>query len=61
MDPPCVETKAPETLVKYCQEQKVDNCDIFMKQKILVINGTKQDKILLKPKVYDRENLHGIP
>ncbi len=27
------------------------NCDICVKQKILVINDTKQGKILLKPKV----------
>ena len=32
-----------------------------MEQKILVINETKRDKILLKPKVYDQENLCGIP
>ncbi len=37
------------------------NCDICMKQKILVINETKQDKIVLKLKVYDWENLHVIP
>ena len=36
-------------------------CDIFVKQNILAINETTQDKILLKPKVYDQENLHGIP
>ena len=27
----------------------------------MVINDIKWDKILLKPKVYDRENLHGVP
>ncbi len=36
---------------------QLGNCDIFMKRKILVINETKQDEILLKLKVYDRENL----
>ncbi len=36
---------------------KVGNCDIIMKQKILVINEMKQDKILLRPKAYDHENL----
>jgi hypothetical protein len=38
----------------------VGNCDALMKQKILVINKTKRDKILLKPKVYDQGNLRGI-
>jgi len=32
-----------------------------MKRKISVINETKQDKILLNLKVYDQENLLGIP
>jgi hypothetical protein len=35
------------------------DCDICMKQKILVINYMKRDKILLKPKVYDQEDLCG--
>jgi hypothetical protein len=39
---------------------KVGNCDIIVKQKILVINETKRDKILLKLRVYDQENFHGI-
>ncbi len=33
--------------------QKVGNCDISVKWKILVINEMKRDKILLKPKVKD--------
>jgi len=32
------------------------NCDSFVKRKISVINETKRDKVLLKPKVYDQEN-----
>jgi hypothetical protein len=32
----------------------------FVKQKILVINEKKQDKNLLKIKVYDQENRRGI-
>jgi hypothetical protein len=36
---------------------KVSNCNIIMKQKILVINEMKRDKILLRPKAYDHENL----
>jgi hypothetical protein len=36
-------------------------CDICVKQKILVINETKQDEILLKPKVLDQEKLCSIP
>ncbi len=36
------------------------NCDIFVKQKITIINETKRDEILLKLKVCDQENLHGI-
>jgi hypothetical protein len=40
---------------------QVGNCDFFMKRKILVINKTKQDEILLKLKVYDPERLHRIP
>jgi hypothetical protein len=31
--------------------------NIFVKQKISVINGTKRDEILLKLKFYDPENL----
>jgi hypothetical protein len=38
-------------------EFTIGNCDIFVKQKISVINETKWDEILLKPKVYDWENL----
>ncbi len=51
-------------LAKYeLQKQLLNlgNCDIFMKRKISVINETKQDEILLKLKVYDHENLRGIP
>ncbi len=32
-------------------QSKVGNCDSFVKRKILVINETKRDEILLKPKV----------
>ncbi len=39
----------------------VGNCDNCVKQKIFVIGTTKWDKILLKPKVYDREKLRWIP
>jgi hypothetical protein len=43
------------------QNKLIGNCDIFMKQNILVLNETKRDKILLKQKVYEQENLCGIP
>jgi hypothetical protein len=32
-------------------------CDICVKQKILVINEMKRDRILLKPKVKDQDKL----
>jgi hypothetical protein len=35
-------------------------CNICVKQKISVINETKQDEILLKPKVLDRAKLRSI-
>ncbi len=37
------------------------NCDIFVKQKISVINEMKQVEISFKLNVCDRENLCGIP
>jgi hypothetical protein len=40
---------------------RVGNFDNFVKQKISVLNETKRDKILFKPKVYDIENLCAIP
>ncbi len=46
--------------VKFTHSFFVGNCDIFVKRKISVINKTKQDEILSKPKVYDQENLRGI-
>jgi hypothetical protein len=39
---------------------QVSICDIRVKQKISVINETKQEKISLEPKVLDREKLHSI-
>jgi hypothetical protein len=48
-------------LITTVQTMEIGNCNIFLKQKILVINETKQDEITLKPKVCDWENLHGIP
>ncbi len=36
----------------------VSTCDIPVKQKILVINETKWDKISLKLKVLDQEKIH---
>ncbi len=36
----------------------IGNCNIFMKQKISVINEMKRNKIVLKLKVCDQENLH---
>ncbi len=37
------------------------NCNNFVKRRIFVLNETKQDEILLKLKVLELENLHGIP
>ncbi len=42
-------------------QYQLGNCNICVKQKISVINETKWDKILLKPKVYDREKLYWMP
>jgi hypothetical protein len=40
--------------------RQVSICDICVKQKISVINKTKQDKILLKLKVLEQEKLSSI-
>jgi hypothetical protein len=37
------------------------NCDVCAGQKILFINKTKQDEILLTPKVKEQENFCQIP
>jgi hypothetical protein len=36
------------------------NSNIFMKQKMSVINEMKRDEILLKPNVCDPKNFHAI-
>ncbi len=42
------------------EDTMLGNCKFQWKQKILFINEMKWNKILLKPKVKDRETFHQI-